>query len=49
MDLDDLHTVLDFSDLIFYGKKPDSGKRFDQISNPDLVGFKWEAPAAAKE
>ena len=49
VDLDDLHTVLDFSDLIFYRKKPDSGKRFDQISNPDLVGFKWEAPAAAKE
>lgn len=42
---DDLHTVLDFADLIFYDKKPVSDKRFDQISNPGLVGFKWKAPA----
>ena len=45
VNLDDLHTVLDFSDLVFYDRKPASDKRFDQISNPDLVGFKWKAPA----
>lgn len=45
VDIDDLHTVLDFSDLVFYAKKPASGKEFDQISNPDLIGFEWKAPA----
>ena len=29
VNLDDLLTVLDFSDLIFYGKKPASGRQFD--------------------
>lgn len=42
---DDMHTIMDFADKIFYGKDPKSGKAFDQISNPDLVGFEWEAPA----
>ncbi len=42
--LDDLLTVLDFSDQTFFGKKPASGKQFDQIANPDLIGFKWKAP-----
>jgi hypothetical protein len=42
---DDLFTILDFADKIFYGKKPASGKAFDQITNPDLVGFEWKAPA----
>lgn len=46
---DDLHTVLDFADQIFYGKQPASGKAFDQISNPDLVGFEWKAPAPLSE
>jgi len=41
---DDLHTVLDFADLTFFGRHPASGKKFDQISNPDLVGFEWKAP-----
>ena len=22
-----------------------NGKAFDQVTNPDLVGFEWEAPA----
>lgn len=42
--MDDLLTVLDFSDQIFYDRKPASGKQFNQISNPDLVGFEWQAP-----
>jgi hypothetical protein len=46
---DDFFTILDFADQIFYGKKPRSGKAFDQISNPDLVGFEWEAPAPISE
>ena len=41
---DDFFTILDFADKIFYGKKPKSGKAFDQISNPDLIGFEWEIP-----
>ena len=41
---DDFFTILDFADQIFYGKKPKSGKAFDQISNPDIVGFKWGVP-----
>ncbi len=41
---DDYFTILDFADQIFYDKKPRSGKRFNQISNPDLVGFEWKAP-----
>ncbi len=46
---DDFSTMLDFADQLFYGKKPTSGKAFDQISNPDLVGFQWEAPAPISE
>ena len=42
---DDMHTIMDFADRIFYGKKPKSGKAFDQINNPDLNGFEWKAPA----
>ena len=42
---DDFSTILDFADQIFYGKTPESGKAFDQVTNPDLVGFEWEAPA----
>ena len=41
---DDFHTIMDFADQIFYGKQPKSGKVFDQISNPDLIGFDWKAP-----
>jgi len=44
VNLDDLHTVLDFSDVIFHDKKPKSGKEFDQIKNSNLVGFEWKAP-----
>jgi hypothetical protein len=29
VNLDDLHTVLDFTDLTFYDMKPASGKAFD--------------------
>jgi hypothetical protein len=32
--------------MIFYDKKPKSGKAFDQISNPDFIGFEWEAPVS---
>ena len=46
---DDVFTILDFADQLFYGKKPESGKAFDQISNPDLVGFEWKAPAPISE
>jgi hypothetical protein len=46
---DDFFTILDFADKIFYGKKPASGKTFDQIGNPDLVGFEWKAPAPISE
>jgi hypothetical protein len=42
---DDVFTILDFADQIFYGRTPKSGKTFDQVSNPDLVGFDWKAPA----
>ena len=42
---DDMHTIMDFADKIFYRKEPASGKTFDQISNPDLVGFDWSTPA----
>jgi hypothetical protein len=48
-DEDDYFTILDFADQVFYGKKPKSGKRFDQISNPTLVGFEWQAPAPTSE
>jgi len=41
---DDFHTIMDFAELIFHERKPASGKQFDQISNPDLVGFDWKAP-----
>ena len=43
---DDMHTIMDFADKIFYDKEPKSGKAFDQISNPDINGFDWTAPAA---
>jgi hypothetical protein len=46
---DDFFTILDFADKIFYGKKPESGKEFDQISNPDLIGFEWKAPSPISE
>lgn len=46
---DDMHTIMDFADQIFYGKNAKSGKAFDQISNPDLVGFDWRAPRQTKE
>jgi hypothetical protein len=46
---DDFSTILDFADQIFYGKNPESGKAFDQVSNPNLVGFEWEAPAPISE
>jgi hypothetical protein len=46
---EDLLTVLDFADQIFHGKKPASGRQFDQISNPDLVGFEWESPSPISE
>jgi hypothetical protein len=46
---DDVFTILDFADRIFYGKHPKSGKAFDQVSNPDLVGFDWRAPAPISE
>ena len=46
---DDFFTILDFADQILYGKKPKSGKAFDQISNPDLVGFEWKAPSPISE
>ncbi|MHC4995775.1 MAG: glucuronyl esterase domain-containing protein [Planctomycetota bacterium] len=41
---DDMYTILDFADKIFYGKSPTSGKAFDRISNPDIVGFDWAPP-----
>jgi hypothetical protein len=41
---DDFYTMIDFADRIFYDRKPKSGKKFDQASNPDLVGFDWKAP-----
>jgi len=40
---DDMHTIMDFADQTFLGKALKSGKRFDQMSNPDLVGFDWKA------
>lgn len=43
---DDMHTIMDFADSIFYGKEPKSGKAFDQISNPDVIGFEWKTPAS---
>jgi hypothetical protein len=46
---DDFFTILDFADQIFYGKNPESGRAFDQVTNPDLVGFEWEAPAPILE
>jgi hypothetical protein len=48
-DEDDYFTILDFADQIFYGRKPKSGKAFDRISNPRLVGFEWKAPAPIPE
>jgi len=42
---DDMHTIMDFANQIFFGKKPRNGKAFDRISNPDLTGFHWKAPA----
>ena len=46
---DDFSTMLDFADQVFYGEQPKSGKAFDQIGNPDLIGFEWEAPAPLSE
>lgn len=40
----DFDTILDFADKVFYGKEPQSGKAFDRISNPKIVGFDWKAP-----
>lgn len=45
VEMDDLLTVLDFADLIFFNKQPASGKQFDQIRNPDLDGFDWTIPS----
>ncbi len=41
---DDMHTIMDFAEKIFQDSEPKSGKQFDQISNPGLVGFDWKAP-----
>ncbi|MBD3676312.1 MAG: hypothetical protein HUJ26_22605 [Planctomycetaceae bacterium] len=49
VEMDDLQTVLDFADLIFFNKQPASGKQFDQIRNPDLDGFDWTIPARPAE
>jgi len=45
----DFSTILDFADQVFYNKKPKSGKEFDQISNPEVVGFDWKAPEKLTE
>jgi hypothetical protein len=48
VEMDDLQTVLDFADLIFFNKQPASGKKFDQITNPELDGFDWNLPAVPR-
>ncbi len=42
---EDISTMLDFADKVFFGKIPVSGKAFDQISNPEVIGFNWTAPS----
>ncbi len=42
---DDWYTTCDFADLIFHGKKPTSGKQFDQLIYPPQKLFRWTAPA----
>ena len=46
---DDFHTMLDFADRIFYAKQSNGGRSFDRISNPDLIGFEWNAPVPISE
>lgn len=46
---DDVFTILDFADRIFYGREPESGKAFDQIRNPGIVGFEWTAPVTMSD
>lgn len=42
---DDWRTLVDFTDKIFFGKTPASGKRFDQLPFPDAPKpFSWSAP-----
>jgi hypothetical protein len=42
---DDWRTLVDFADMVFFGKKPVSGKRFDQLPFPDAPRpFSWSIP-----
>jgi hypothetical protein len=42
---EDWAALLDFADLVFFGKKPQSGSVFNKLPYPDAKpGFSWQAP-----
>lgn len=41
----DIHSIVDFAGETIFGRKPASGKAFNQIGNPNLTGFDWKAPS----
>jgi len=42
---EDWAALLDFADLVFFGKKPQSGQEFNNFPYPDAKpGFSWKAP-----
>ena len=42
---DDWRTLVDFADMVFFAKVPDSGKRFDKLPFPDAPKpFSWSTP-----
>jgi hypothetical protein len=44
---DDWRTLVDFADMIFFGKSPESGKRFDKLPFADAPKpFSWSMPKA---
>lgn len=43
---EDWAALLDFADLTFAGRQPESGRKFDELPYPDArPGFSWQAPA----
>jgi endo-1,4-beta-xylanase len=46
---EDWGALLDFADLIFFGKKPENGCKFDVLPFPDeKLRFSWKAPKKDK-
>jgi hypothetical protein len=47
---EDWGALLDFADMVFFNKKPESGRKFDTLPYPDAdPGFSWKAPSFIQE